>query len=965
MPPFHLQTLGGLRLTNALGEEILPGRRKLLALLAYLALAPRPPVPRPELADAFWGDGPPERAGASLRKALSTVRAALGAALVETEAGLRVDERLFRCDVHELGRAAGGRGVGTFLPSGEELGDAPFRFWLEGERARIARLMDAQRGDPEGEPSALPVAAPDPPSLELHLAPPPGPTPPPSGASALTGLLGSLREAPGVGGAADQDLARLAIHHPWLRRRYPSLPAADPRDASDAAALAGALGRTLASVAEEVPVILVEGEPDRLDPLSREVFARLVEDPPPGVAIRAGAGAPGRGTAAPAVGPPREAGRRRVMAWGAALVILVLLTVVGVGSAARAGARDSAPVAATTPERLVVLPFAVRGSPEVAYLAEGMVDLLALNLAGTGVVEVVDPHSTLALLGSTGSTGSTGEGRPDPGEVARRLGAGLLVRGSVVEAGGRLRISGTLVDGAGVVVASGDAGPGDEADLFLLADDLARQLLAGILAAPGEELNRSAAHSTPSLPALRAFLEGERLFRMGRYAEAEARFRAAAAHDPDFALAHFRTAVALEWTGGGSPHSLQEALEAALARAQGLSPRDVRLLEGFAAYHRGDATEAERQLRAVLSEDPTHVGAWLLLAEVLFHLGPRSGRPDALTAAGEAFDRVLELAPDHEEALVHRVRIAAAAGKWEEVAALHRRVRSRLHPSAPILFPISALDAALAPDPRHWAQFLYEARGESPLGVVVAAGFLATYAGLPDRSGELIRLLTHPSGSPELRGMAHLRLALLAAQEGRWDAAEAEVEGAWDLAPRLAAQVGGLLLAHPGAPITRETRLRMLDRLDISPPAQAGALPFLTDHPGLEAEVDAYVMGLLRLALGDGAGARRGLEALREAQAGGARPPEAALLQIREGLRAGLEADILRAEGDPQGALRTLDGVELGTWHQWAMISPLASLARERGLRAHLLEELGRHPEAEAWRQGSALGATPFEGLFP
>ncbi|TVR50940.1 MAG: hypothetical protein EA421_16290, partial [Gemmatimonadales bacterium] len=796
MAPFRLQTLGRLRLIDGDGREVIPGRRKLLALLAYLAMADRPPVPRAELADAFWGDAAPERAGGSLRKALSTLRSVVGDALVETERGLRVDEKLLRCDAWELGESKGdaegflGRdppdggfpGKGTFLPAGEELGGAPFRLWLEGERARIDRIrgmmegasgMDPAPGKSPDSPDPPPESPLEPP-LELRLEPPENPTPLPGVAPALTGLIGSLRVAPGVGGADDHDLARQPVHHPWLRTRYPAQPTLEHAapgaagEVDEMAALAGALWRTLASVAEEVPVVLVEGDPAALDPLSRGVLTRLLHKPPPGVSVRGWEWKAERGAAGSSVVHPRRAGHR--WAPGRGVGVLALLTLLAtallVHPALKTGVPDPDPSAMPVPERLAVLPFAVRGGPEMAYLSEGMVDLLALNLAGTGVLQVVDPHSTLALLGSSGSPAG---GTSDPQELLRRLGAGLFLRGSVVEAGGRIRISGTLTDGAGSVLASGDAGPGDEADLFRLADDLTRQLLDGILVAPGEELNRSATHSTASLPALRAFLEGERLFRMGRYGEAETRFREATARDPGFALAHFRTAVALEWTGAGSPHLLETALAAALERAEGLPLRDRRLLEGFAAYHLGDAVEAEHRLRAILGEDPTHVAAWLLLAEVLFHLGPRTGRPGSLMAAGEAFHRVLELVPDHEEALVHQVRIAAASGEWEEVAALHERLRTRLHPSAPILFPILALDAALDPDPRRWDRLLDGARGESPLGVLVAAGFLTTYTALPERSADLIRLLTDPAVPPELRGMAHLRLAFLAGQGGQWE----------------------------------------------------------------------------------------------------------------------------------------------------------------------------------------------------
>src|SRR5205085_8578837 len=75
--------------------------------------------------------------------------------------------------------------------------------------------------------------------------------------------------------------------------------------------------------------------------------------------------------------------------------------------------------------------------------------------------------------------------------------------------------------------------------------DLARRLAAGVLDNDARYIEAAAARSTESLPALRAFISGERDFHDGRYDAAAASFRTAVARDSAFALAHYRLALSM------------------------------------------------------------------------------------------------------------------------------------------------------------------------------------------------------------------------------------------------------------------------------------------------------------------------------------------------------------------------------------------------------------------------------------
>ncbi len=147
--PLRLVTLGTLRLVDAAGREVAPGHRKLLALVAYLARRAPRAVGREELAALMWGERREENARASLRQALFQLKRVLGDVLDVTpdSAMLRADGLVMDAAGLEAAVAAGQyrdaalSWHGEFLSGAEDAGGESFRTWLEGERARLRRLL--------------------------------------------------------------------------------------------------------------------------------------------------------------------------------------------------------------------------------------------------------------------------------------------------------------------------------------------------------------------------------------------------------------------------------------------------------------------------------------------------------------------------------------------------------------------------------------------------------------------------------------------------------------------------------------------------------------------------------------------------------------------------------------------------------------------------------------------------------
>src|SRR5688500_9385130 len=147
-PQFSLTTLGSLRLEGPSGE-LLAGRRKEFALLAYLARHSPRAVSREKLATLLWGERDEAKAKQSLRHALHQLRRALGEAIDVSNGSIRVLPDAIRLDAALLERGvAEGRLTealalwhGEFLSGSEDLGHEEFRSWLEGEREALRRIL--------------------------------------------------------------------------------------------------------------------------------------------------------------------------------------------------------------------------------------------------------------------------------------------------------------------------------------------------------------------------------------------------------------------------------------------------------------------------------------------------------------------------------------------------------------------------------------------------------------------------------------------------------------------------------------------------------------------------------------------------------------------------------------------------------------------------------------------------------
>jgi adenylate cyclase len=182
---------------------------------------------------------------------------------------------------------------------------------------------------------------------------------------------------------------------------------------------------------------------------------------------------------------------------------------------------------------IAVLPFTnMSGDAEQEYLADGITEDLITALARLRWLYVIARHSTFAFKGRA----------LDVRDVARELGVRYIVEGSVRRAGGRIRVTGQLIDAATGKHIWAQKYDRELQDIFHLQDDLTEHVVAAI--EPHlyvEEGLRASAQSPESIDAwglvVRALGLLNKIERKGN-GEAQALLRQAIAAEPHYGRAH-------------------------------------------------------------------------------------------------------------------------------------------------------------------------------------------------------------------------------------------------------------------------------------------------------------------------------------------------------------------------------------------------------------------------------------------
>ena len=655
--------------------------------------------------------------------------------------------------------------------------------------------------------------------------------------------------------------------------------------------------------------------------------------------------------------PPSRVGRRLA---GAIAILIVTIAVIAGWWRVRSTAPDA------SMNVVAIAPFRVSGAdPSLQYLREGMVDLLAAKIGGVGGLRAVDPRTTLVAW-RRAAGGNDDMSSSDAMRVAAEIGAGRLVLGELAGTTANLQLSATLLPaptGRDPIKAI-TSGPADS--LPTLVDRLTAQLEA---LGAGEAAPRLTALTSTSLPALRAYLDGQALYRSARTNVAMQSYFRAVELDSSFALAALGLVRTVGW-GGQSPADQARAMAVGghilIRERRRLSPVDAALADAaLGPRYPAPKTYPEWYAAAerVTSLAPESAEGWFEVGDALFHGGGILGTADSDERAFRAFSRVIALDSAYLPAFVHLSVLFAEAGDTANVRRLHaiaQRTDSTLAGGYyGMRLAVLTGDSARAQSIRAGMDRL------SPTQLAIFAyGALQNHQGLDDAQRALDLLAQQAITSEQRAQLAALRLRV-AIERGR-TAEAAKVPAALIAAPAFAREVALAAVFADGDSAIGAAAARTLEPVSASALGAPLTLGRAADSAGVKAEValaeradNAFVLAQYRLAMRDVALAARGIAWLRSYVP----PRDSAWLGEVTGERALLlEAQSAALEGRPDAAdvLARLDSAARFGHHD-VRFTTVSSL-----VAARLWEARGdqRRAYQALQRRSRGVGANLYESTW-
>ncbi|HEY8794300.1 MAG TPA: serine/threonine-protein kinase [Gemmatimonadaceae bacterium] len=350
--------------------------------------------------------------------------------------------------------------------------------------------------------------------------------------------------------------------------------------------------------------------------------------------------------------------RGPLLAIGAAVV--AMLVVVGIVATRRqhTGPLDQNLVA--------VAPFDVVDA-DLKLWHEGMVDVLSRNLDGAGPLRTVSP--TLVVRRWAGRAD-----KESAAALGKATGARLAVFGRLIRSGAdSVRASASVVD-----VSTGRVlGDVERRDALSSMDRLSDSLTIGLLRELGKTRALGGAQmssvGTTSLPALKAFLEGQQYFRRSAWDSAVASYDRAIEIDSTFSIALMHDGMSRGWVGGTADSGAISLMQRGARYNHGLAPRDSLLVQATAQFATLGASEnsgppftVQRALFATLHEAvrryPTDPELWYALGDAQYHWGwgPEIGVTERDVV--RSFDRAIALDSAFTPAYIHAIEMAFRYG---------------------------------------------------------------------------------------------------------------------------------------------------------------------------------------------------------------------------------------------------------------------------------------------------------------
>jgi DNA-binding winged helix-turn-helix (wHTH) protein/tetratricopeptide (TPR) repeat protein len=251
--------------------------------------------------------------------------------------------------------------------------------------------------------------------------------------------------------------------------------------------------------------------------------------------------------------------------------------------------------------RLIVLPFTMlRPDPETEFLAFSLPDALTASLVGFDSLVVRSSSAAARFVGAAA----------DPKHVAEEADVDVVVTGTLLVAGGQVRVTTQLTDAASGTLLWSNTAQVPVGDVFAVLDALTERLITS-LASPltvGDQQMMRKRDVPASAAAYEYFLRGNQLsYEPRQWSVARDLYLRCVEEDPRFAPAWARLGrmhhVMGKYVDTGTRDSLEQA-EAALRRALSLNP-DLPMAHKLLAQVDNDLGRAKDAMTRLIGRGPS------------------------------------------------------------------------------------------------------------------------------------------------------------------------------------------------------------------------------------------------------------------------------------------------------------------------------------------------------------------------
>jgi adenylate cyclase len=284
---------------------------------------------------------------------------------------------------------------------------------------------------------------------------------------------------------------------------------------------------------------------------------------------------------------------------------------------------------------ICVLPFAnMSGDAEQEYFSDGISEDITTDLSKISALAVTARNSAFTFKGQA----------VDVCEIARKLSVSHVLEGSVRKAGGRVRITAQLIDGASGDHLWAERYDRDLTDIFAIQDEISKAIVAALkLKLLPDEKKAMEQRGTTSAEAYQLYLMARNYWVTGNYGDIRREERViricrrAVEIDPEYGRAWALLAIAqanMRYSFGKQDEDGVVEAERALSLDPGIAEAHCVIARNL--FESGRIAEADKEIDVALSLDPDSWEVNREAARILY----RQGR---MTEAARYFQNAVDI----------------------------------------------------------------------------------------------------------------------------------------------------------------------------------------------------------------------------------------------------------------------------------------------------------------------------------